>query len=135
MPALVARKRAPTDECPSWSPASGLLQPRSALVGVKACVLLGHGLQHAAAELRVFGQDLRADDGDGDMRDERGVFAMYMDLLYDANGEQSARLTELKALWARLAIPAMPCRKPLCRNMKISAKPYWIRHLRRWLRS
>ena len=35
--------------------------------------------------LRVFIQDLRPDDGDGDGLDERGIFASYLDLLYDSN--------------------------------------------------
>jgi len=35
-------------------------------------------------ELRVFVQDLRSNDGDGDNLDERGVFAAYLDLLYDS---------------------------------------------------
>jgi len=35
-------------------------------------------------QLRVFVKDLRADDGDGDNNDDRGVFAAYMDLLYDS---------------------------------------------------
>jgi len=36
-------------------------------------------------QLRVFVQDLRTDDGDGDDNDDRGVFAGYMDILYDSN--------------------------------------------------
>lgn len=36
-------------------------------------------------QLRVYVKDLRDNDGDGDMNDDRGVFAAYMDLLLDSN--------------------------------------------------
>ncbi len=36
-------------------------------------------------ELRALVDDLRADDGDGNPRDDRGVFAGYIDVLFDSN--------------------------------------------------
>jgi hypothetical protein len=35
-------------------------------------------------QLRIFGQDVRADDGDGNPTDERGIFAAYLDVLIDS---------------------------------------------------
>lgn len=41
--------------------------------------------ENSIFQLRVFVKDLRADDGDGDNSDDRGVFAAYMDLLFNSN--------------------------------------------------